>query len=277
MRCAVLGSPIRHSLSPVLHRAAYAELGLDWTYDAIEVRESELTTFLDGLDEDWRGLSLTMPLKRTVVDLLDHREPLVDATGVANTVVLEGGRRLGYNTDIPGSVNAIRERTSASLDNAAILGGGATAASLGWALADLGCEELRLFVRNVATVAETVAVIKQHPHAPQVELGTLSDLGEVHAVDLIASTIPVEAQTPALLRSMEHSGAGVVFDVIYDPWPTPLAMWAAADGRTLVSGFDLLCHQAALQVELMTGRTPSVAIMRDAGLGSLAARNRVAE
>lgn len=274
MHCAVLGSPIRHSLSPVLHRAAYAELGLDWTYDAVEVGEPDLAAFMDGLDATWRGLSLTMPLKRSVIALLDDREDVVRATGVANTVVLEAGRRLGYNTDIPGSENAIRERTGASLHSAIILGGGATAASLGWALTDLGCGEVRFFVRNPATVAETVAVIKQHPRSPRVELGTFAELGEARAADVIASTIPVEAQTSALMDSMEHSGAGVVFDVIYDRWPTPLARWAVAEGRTLVSGLDLLCHQAALQVELMTGQVPSVAIMREAGLKELAARER---
>jgi shikimate dehydrogenase len=277
MRCAVLGSPIRHSLSPVLHRAAYAELGLAWTYEAAEVPEADLAGFVEGLDGTWRGLSLTMPLKRTVIDLLDDQDPLVRATGVANTVVLEDGRRLGYNTDIPGSVNAIRERSSASVTSAIILGGGATAASLGWALADLGCGELLLFVRNPATVAETVDVIKRHPSAPRVELGTFADLGEARSADVIASTIPVDAQTPDLTQSLTHSGAGVVFDVIYDPWPTPLAMWAAADGRTLVNGLDLLCHQAALQVELMTGQLPSVAIMREAGLTALAARDRDSE
>lgn len=277
MRCAVLGSPIQHSLSPALHRAAYADLGLDWTYDAVEVREPELARFLGRLGEGWRGLSLTMPLKRTVIDLLDVRDALVQATGVANTVVLAEGHRLGYNTDIPGSVNAIRERTSATHSSAVILGGGATAASLGWALADLGCGELRLFVRNPATVAETVGVIKQHPRSPRVELGTFAELDDLRPADVVASTIPVEAQGADLLRSLEQSAAQLIFDVIYDPWPTPMARWAAEGGRTVVNGLDLLVHQAALQVELMTGRTPLVAVMREAGLQALAARTRDAE
>lgn len=274
MRCAVLGFPIAHSLSPALHRAAYAELGLDWSYDAVEVRESELAAFLEGLDDQWRGLSLTMPLKRTVLELLDVPDPLVTETGVANTVIFDGGRRLGFNTDIPGSVNAIRERTSAPLHTAIILGGGATAASLGWALADLGCRDLRLFVRNPVTVAETVDVIKQHPQSPRVEVGTLAEIGDLRPTDVVASTIPVEAQTVALLQALERGDPRVVFDVIYDPWPTPLATWAAARERTVVSGLDLLCHQAALQVSRMTGQTPDVALMREAGLAALAARDR---
>ena len=277
MRCAVLGSPIAHSLSPALHRAAYAELGLDWTYDAIDVREQGLSAFLDGLDDTWRGLSLTMPLKRTVLDLLDLPDPLVVDTGVANTVIFDGERRLGFNTDIPGSVSAIRERTLTSLSTAILLGGGATAASLGWALADLGCTEIRLFVRNPVTVAETVDVIKQHPRSPRVEVGTFTELGDERPTDVVASTIPVEAQTPELLQALERTDPRLVFDVIYEPWPTPLATWAATRDRTVVSGLDLLCHQAALQVGLMTGRSPSVATMREAGLQALAAREQNAE
>jgi shikimate dehydrogenase len=138
MRCAVLGSPIAHSLSPALHRAAYAELGLDWTYDAVEVRSAELPAFLDGLGEEWRGLSLTMPLKRAVVGLVDSLDDWSRLSGVANTVVLGEGGRAGHNTDIPGAVGALGERVSAPLRSAVVLGGGATAASVLLALAELG-------------------------------------------------------------------------------------------------------------------------------------------
>ncbi|HWU31606.1 MAG TPA: shikimate dehydrogenase [Marmoricola sp.] len=273
MRCAVLGSPIEHSLSPVLHRAAYAELGLDWHYDAVEVRESELAGFMEGLDASWRGLSLTMPLKRTVIDLLDESDPLVAVAGVANTVVLDAGRRKGFNTDIPGAASAIREQVSTEIESALILGGGATAVSLGWALADLGCTSLRLFVRNLTTVAETVGVIKQHPQAPDVEVHTLDALRDVEPAQVVASTIPVPAQDAWLLSNLEAVDPSLVFDVIYDPWPTPLASWANETGRSVVSGLDLLVHQAALQVELMTGHTPSIDAMREAGLRALADRS----
>src|SRR5690242_203392 len=109
-RCAVLGSPIAHSLSPVLHRAAYAELGLDWAYDAVELAADDLRVFLDGLTPEWRGLSLTMPLKREVLPLLDDVDARARQAGGANTVVLEGGRRAGHNTDVPGAVAALQER-----------------------------------------------------------------------------------------------------------------------------------------------------------------------
>ncbi|HNN48783.1 MAG TPA: hypothetical protein PKM12_07400 [Marmoricola sp.] len=111
MRCAVLGSPIAHSLSPALHRAAYRSLGLDWTYEAIEVDSASLTGFVEGLGEQWRGLSLTMPLKRTVLPLLTEQDLWVTRSGAANTVILEDGQRRGFNTDIPGAMAALKERS----------------------------------------------------------------------------------------------------------------------------------------------------------------------
>lgn len=268
LRCAVLGSPIGHSLSPVLHRAAYAELGLDWTYEPVEVDSAGLPAFLAGLDEGWRGLSLTMPLKRTVMPLLDERDPWAELSGAANTVVLEDGRRLGHNTDVPGAFAALTERGVSSPGTAVVLGGGATAASVLLALAEIGCRHARLVVREPDRAAETLAAVERHPGGLAVEVARLTD--PVGACDLLASTIPADAQTADLVTAV--AGAGAVFEVLYDPWPTPIAAAALAQGRRLVSGLDLLVHQAALQVRLMTGRDAPVAAMRRAGEDALAAR-----
>ncbi|HEX6248354.1 MAG TPA: shikimate dehydrogenase [Nocardioidaceae bacterium] len=269
-RCAVLGSPIGHSLSPVLHRAAYAELGLDWEYDAREVREDELAAFLDALDESWRGLSLTMPLKRAVVPLLDEVGDRAAQARAANTVILEDGRRIGHNTDVPGAAAAVRERTAAVLRTAVVLGGGATAASTLLALADLGCTTVRVVVRDPGRVQETLDAAGRHPARPMVEVLTFRE-AEQRAValrpDIVVSTIPVAAQGEGVLRLA--AVASVVFDVVYDPWPTPLARMAASTGLTLVSGLDLLVHQAALQVELMTGSEAPLETMRAAGAAAL--------
>ena len=120
-RCGVLGDPVAHSLSPVLHRSAYAELGLDWTYDAHLVASGGLADFLDGLGAEWRGLSLTLPLKREALPLVDRLSDRARLAGAVNTVVLEDdGSRSGDNTDLPGAVAAIRERTTTPLATAAI-------------------------------------------------------------------------------------------------------------------------------------------------------------
>jgi shikimate dehydrogenase len=265
----VLGSPIAHSLSPVLHRAAYDALGLDWTYDACDVTEADLPAFLSGLDETWRGLSLTMPLKRAVMPLLDEVSDRARQAGGANTVVLTRGRRRGHNTDVPGVAAALREHHAGPVDRAVVLGGGATAASALLGLADLGCHVVTLVVRDAARAAVTVAAAGRHPGRPTVDVRLLGS-GTVDA-DVLVSTIPASAQSAEVVSLVDP--VSVVFDVIYDPWPTPLARAAEAKGRVLVSGLDLLVHQAVLQVELMTGvdRAPLDA-MRDAGRAALAGR-----
>jgi shikimate dehydrogenase len=270
-RCAVLGSPIAHSLSPVLHRAAYAELGLDWTYDAVEVDEAGLEEFLAGLDGGWRGLSLTMPLKRTVVPLLDDLDAWAEASGAANTVVLDERGRHGSNTDVPGAVNALSERSEGPFDRAVVLGGGATAASVLLALAELGCKEAQLLVRDPARAEETVAIVERRGRGPRVRVGLLAD-PDAEDVDVLVSTIPVSAQEPHLVA--RSCAAPVVFDVVYHPWPTPIAAAGAADGRAVVSGLDLLVHQAALQVRLMTGSDVPIATLRAAGERALASGAR---
>jgi len=273
MRCAVLGDPIAHSLSPALHRAAYAELGLDWTYEAIRVRAGELAAFLDTIDDSWRGLSLTMPLKRELVALADEVSDVARLAGAANTLVLEAGRRLADNTDVPGAAAAIRERYAGPVDAATVLGGGATATSVGLALADLGCREITVLARSAPRAAETLAAVAAHPSAPAVRQASLAD-AEVGG-DIVVSTIPARAQVAGLVRRC--AGVPVVFDVVYHPWPTPLAVSAGgsgsgsrSSGRVLVTGLDLLAHQAALQVERFTGRSVPVQVLRSAGEAALA-------
>jgi shikimate dehydrogenase len=267
-RCGVLGDPIAHSLSPALHRAAYAELGLDWTYDAHRVASGDLGAFLSGIDAAWRGLSLTMPLKREALPLVDRLTDRARLAGAVNTLVLEDdGTRVGDNTDLPGAVAAIRERTSIPLATATILGGGATATSVGLALTDLGVSTIVLAVRDEARAAETLAALRAHPAAPEVVVSTLG--AGPSGTDVVVSTIPAAAQTPELVARCAETP--VVFDVLYDPWPTPLV--TAAAERTVVGGLDLLVHQAVLQVELFTGRTVAVDVLRDAGERALAARH----
>ncbi|WP_322919412.1 shikimate dehydrogenase [Nocardioides renjunii] len=269
-RCGVLGDPVAHSLSPVLHRAGYAEQGLDWTYDAHRVPAGGLEAFLGGLGEEWRGLSLTMPLKREALTLVDRLTDRARLAGGVNTVVLDDGARVGDNTDLPGAAAAIRERTSRPLASAAIIGGGATAASVGLALVDLGVTRIELLVRDAARATDTVAVLRSHPAGVDVRSAALDGPGDL-AADLVVSTVPAAAQTAELVARCE--AVPVVFEALYDPWPTPLSAAALASGRVLVGGLDLLVHQAALQFELFTGVAAPLAVMRDAGERALAARN----
>jgi shikimate dehydrogenase len=266
MKCAVLGDPIAHSLSPALHRAGFAALGLDWSYDAVRVPAGGLATHLRGLDASWRGLSLTMPLKREAMALADRISDRAALVGAANTLVLVDGDVHADNTDLPGAVAALRERSDGALTAATILGAGATAASTGLALVEAGATEVTLLVRSPERAAETVTAIERHPSGPTVRLGSLAT--DVPTGQVLVSTIPAKAQVPELVSRC--ADAPVVFEVLYDPWPTPLA--AAAQDRVLVSGLDLLVHQAAYQFEIYTGSPAPVAEMRAAGEAALAAR-----
>jgi shikimate dehydrogenase len=270
-RAAVLGSPIAHSLSPVLHRAAYAALGLDdWTYTAIECDEAGLPALLASRDRQWAGLSLTMPLKRAVLPLLDRTEPLAVEVGGANTVVFADGQRHGYNTDVPGMVAALAEAGVTAPSGATILGAGATACAALAALRAAGLPAAVVQVRDPARAGDLLAAARRLGLA--VELRPFGS--QVRDGDLLISTVPAGAADFYAERAIDpRARPSAVLDVVYDPWPTPLASAAAQAGIVVVSGFDLLLHQAARQVELMTGHEPApLEPMRAAGHSELARR-----
>jgi shikimate dehydrogenase len=270
-RAAVLGSPIAHSLSPVLHTAAYVALGLpDWTYTAIECDEAGLPALLASCDTRWAGLSLTMPLKRAVLPLLDRTEPLAVAVGGANTVVFEDGARHGYNTDVPGMVAALAEAGVTAPARATILGAGATACSALAALRETGLTSAVVLARDRSRTGDLLEAAGR--------LGIEVDVrpfgSGVRDGDLVVSTVPAGAADFYTERMGGlRPGPAAVLDVVYAPWPTPLAQAAAKSGAVVVGGFDLLVHQAARQVELMTGIKPApLAGMRAAGLAELTRR-----
>lgn len=270
-RAAVLGSPIAHSLSPVLHRAAYAGLGLrDWRYDAIECAEDGLADLMAGLGREWAGLSLTMPLKRVVLPLLDSVSDLALAVGGANTVVFRDGGRHGENTDVYGIVQALAEAGVSAPASAVILGGGATAASAVAALRETGLAEVTLAVRDRSRAGETLRVAERL--GTTVTVRSLADVDPV--ADLVVSTLPsgvADAFADSVAARLPEKGA--VFDVVYAPWPTALARAVESRGRTVIGGFPMLLHQAVRQVELMTGRADvPVEAMRAAGEAEIARR-----
>ncbi|MGW1251211.1 shikimate dehydrogenase [Streptomyces sp. NPDC002535] len=270
-RAAVLGSPIAHSLSPVLHRAAYAALGLDdWSYERFEVDEAGLPGFVRELDDSWAGLSLTMPLKRAIIPLLDGISDTAASVEAVNTVVLrEDGRRVGDNTDIPGMLAALRERGVEKVESAAVLGAGATASSALAALARICDGPVTAYVRSEARAEE----MRGWGERLGVEVRTAAwdDAAEAFASPLVIATTP--AGTTNALAGSVPDAVGTLFDVLYDPWPTALAAAWSDRGGKVVGGLDLLVHQAVLQVEQMTGvpRAP-LAAMRAAGEQALAAR-----
>ncbi|WP_059008434.1 shikimate dehydrogenase [Streptomyces specialis] len=270
-RAAVLGSPIAHSLSPALHRAAYRAMGLTgWTYGRFEVDEEELPGFVAGLGPNWAGLSLTMPLKRAIIPLLDGLSTTAASVEAVNTVVrAPDGRLLGDNTDIPGLVEALREHGVTRVPAAAVLGAGATASSALAALAQICDGEVTAYVRSPGRAAEMRGWGERLGVAVRTEDWSLAH----RALDapLVVATTPAGAADE--LAAAVPGAPGTLFDVLYDPWPTPLAAAWTRRGGEVIGGLDLLVHQAVLQVEAMTGLAPApLKEMREAGLAALAAR-----
>lgn len=253
-RLAVLGSPIAHSKSPALHRAAYDRLGLsDWTYERAEVGEGGLAAFLDGLGPEWRGLSLTMPLKPEALAIADEVERLAERAGAVNTLLLaDDGCRLGFNTDIGGIVRALADSGVLAIRHGVLVGGGATAASALIAMAELGALGVEVCVRHPGRAASVVEL--GHAMGLVVDVRPLARLAEAEPSDLVISTVP--GGTDLGIAPSDELVAAPLLDVAYAPWPTALASaWSERGGR-VAHGLDMLVHQALLQVRIFVNGDP---------------------
>jgi shikimate dehydrogenase len=270
VRAAVLGSPIAHSLSPVLHRAGYAALHLvGWEYDAYEVEAAGLAAFVSGLGDEWRGLSLTMPLKEVASGLGTSVSPVARLAGSVNTLVRrEDGGWDATNTDVVGLVRALRPHLPAGATRGLVLGAGATARSAVVALAELGVTALTVRARDGGRAADLVAWALDLGIG--VRNGSAASLGPwgTDRDDVVVSTVPAAAGAD-VAATVPPAHPGVLLDVVYDGWPTPLARTARDAGMTVVPGLDMLVHQAAEQFLLFTGVDAPVEAMAAAGRAAL--------
>ena len=258
-QAAVLGSPISHSLSPALHRAAYRALGLDWSYQAFDVDEQRLPGFVGSLDGSWVGLSLTMPLKEAVLNLASDITWTAEVTTSANTLLLP--TRQAHNTDVDGIVTALQRAGFAQPTGfeATVLGSGATARSAIAACQRLGATQIHLLARRpeassaaIETAERSGVTMRVHPF----------DRAAALDVPLVIATVPAgaaDALAPGIPAAPEW-----LLDVVYAPWPTTIADAWRARGGTIVSGLEMLLAQAERQVELMTGMPAPSDAMRAA-------------
>ena len=266
MRCGVIGDPAGHSLSPAIHRAGYALNRLDWSYDAYTVHAEDLAEFVTqrAADPQWAGLSVTAPHKEAILAFGEPDEPTL-LVGGGNTIVFGEQARI-HNTDVPGFVGAWRAHSLATPRSAAVLGNGATARSIVLALAGLGARELTVLARRPERAAPLLDLAGMLGLAAEVRL-----LGEsLERVDLVASTIPADAAAPH--AEALSAAAGTVFDVVYDPWPTPLTAAAQREGLAVLNGLDLLAGQAVDQFFLLTGHRVTFEQCRSAAGRELRAR-----
>jgi shikimate dehydrogenase len=269
-RFAVLGSPIAHSKSPALHAAAYEVLGLDWTYSRVDVATGQLSDFLLGLDESWRGLSLTMPLKEEALALIDSADVQTMLTGAANTITLTrtggtdgdagGGRTLsvqGFNTDVAGIVDALADTGISRSSEVLILGAGATARSAVVAAAELGAEHVTIAARSPEKAEKVTAVAANAGVA--ISVVWLAD-ALAHEVDapVTISTLPGGSLSEADLEGFAPTPGAILLDVAYEPWPSILAAGWRARGGVEVSGLWMLAHQALAQVRIFVTGDPQL-------------------
>lgn len=264
MKAGVVGSPIAHSLSPAMHRAAHQTLGLAWTYGRHDVGEGELADFVRHLDVGWCGLSVTAPLKHEAAALAVARDAVVTSLGVANTLVRDGAGWSAHNTDVPGAEVALRTVGVERVESVRVIGAGATAQSMLLVAKRLGVRWVELVVRDRDRAAATLQLATRL----DIDVRT-AHISETisERVDLLIATTPGR---PWVGREHEFAGtSGAVFDVVYDPWPSGLLTSAHESGLPCVTGLDLLAHQAALQVLLMTGEPVDPDVLLTAALAEL--------
>ncbi|GLZ36098.1 shikimate dehydrogenase [Lentzea sp. NBRC 105346] len=253
MKAAVIGSPIAHSLSPVLHNAGYAALGLsDWTFSRIECVAAEVPGLLAGFGPEWAGLACTMPNKHAALAVASSATPRALAVGAANTLVRSGDGWHADCTDVDGVVGALRGAGFVEGGRGVLLGAGGTANAALAGLAELGVKEVSLVVREPSRASEAVECAARVGVEVTVERFDSVDLVSLASTsDVLVSTVPAAATSPiADVLAL----APVVLDVIYHPWPTPVAVAVERSGARLATGLDMLLHQAFGQFEQITGR-----------------------
>ena len=258
-RLAVIGSPIAHSKSPVMHRAAYRVLGLPWTYGTHEVTSATLGAFMASLDGTWRGLSLTMPLKKDVVPLLETADETARLTGVANTVLMTDDGLAGFNTDVSGIVHPLVAAAVPSLRHVLVLGAGATAGSAVAAATRLGAGLITVAARDTRRAAVVVELGER--------MGVSVDVVPLNGVDgliadVVINTLPGGvAGTVSFSREMRQTS--VLFDIIYDPWPTTIATSWTDVGGQVIPGIEMLLAQALRQVRVFVRGDPELEVERE--------------
>lgn len=263
INAAVLGSPINHSLSPLLHSLAYTHLGIEARYEAIEVRAGELANFLTNTDKS--AFSLTMPLKEEAVALARNTSPIAQRISSGNTLFKSDGVWNLTSTDVEGFKYALLGHGITHVKKCLVIGAGATA---------------RAAVAAVSSLSDSIEVINRNPDRQhlmnQAAEGELTfspweQPSDINTADLVINTTP--SHVADFFQSSIVSPQGVLFEVLYHPWPTAISKSWADSGAVVIDGLDLLIHQAISQVEIFgqvtINRSEMYGLMRQASLAHL--------
>ncbi|MEN9749065.1 MAG: hypothetical protein RL149_143 [Actinomycetota bacterium] len=249
---AVLGSPIEHSKSPAIHNAAYRTLQLNWDYSRVEVSSNHLMQFIENLDGDWLGLSLTMPLKEEACRIANEKTDLVESTGVANTLLRTTAGWRAYNTDVFGIQRALASVSVEQVKHICIIGSGATATSAVFAVSQIfPTASIRVIARN----ADSAKKLKNRALQNGIKI-LVSPFSKIRSKtsksDLTISTVPAGALDSRLasLKGWRFKPKGTLLDVAYDPWPSPLAAIWQSKGARIINGVEMLLWQAIAQIRI---------------------------
>ena len=273
---AVIGDPVRHSLSPAIHNAAFQALDLDWVYVAMPVPDGEARDAIRGMRAlGIDGLNVTMPHKSEVARAVDRLTPMAKALGAVNTVTRIGDQLVGDSTDGEGFVNALQQDEGVEVEGRRflVLGAGGAARAIVKAVADAGAAEIVVVARRpdqatrcarLGGGAGRTGAIERAKDADVVVNATPVGMGEVVELDG-APSLPID---PELL-----SPGQLVVDLVYEPLVTPLVAAAKARGIAAVNGVGMLIHQAALAFRQWTGEDPPLAAMSAGALAALSNRD----
>ncbi len=277
--CGVIGDPIEHTMSPVMHNAAFGKLGIDWVYLAFRVRREELERALGGVRAlNIRGINVTIPHKAAVIPFLDGMDPLAEKIGAVNTIVNDGGALTGYNTDAAGFLRAMLEKgIKPEGKNIVILGAGGAARGISFILAGNGARVIILnrHLARAEDLARRVSKLtSKEAGARQLEEETLREAlnGADILVNATSAGMVPDIETTPVPAGLLRPGL-VVFGIVYNPVKTRLLREAEAAGATTISGLEMLVWQGALAFEKWTGRKAPVDLMREEAIKALADEN----
>ena len=252
---AVVGSPIEHSKSPIIHQCAYRVLGLDWNYSAIEMTEGRLRQFVETVDNNWQGLSVTMPLKVEATRLAKSLDEVAELTGITNTLLRQEDGWRGFNTDVYGIQKALEGPLNQERPAVTIIGSGATALSAVFAVhLSNPASEISLMARNRQAAREVM--LRAAKAGFKIKLKSFRLFGfKVSRADIVISTLPSSALDKFATRIGRRFAAkprGVLLDVAYHPWPSKFASAWQSNSLPVVSGIEMLIFQAIAQIRIFT-------------------------
>lgn len=267
----ILGHPLGHTLSPVMHNKAFETLGMDFIYLAFDVHPQDLVTAIKALPAlGIKGVNITIPYKEKVIPLLDEIDSLAEKIGAVNTIVTEGHKLRGFNTDGSGFLISLQEEGFDPVaKNVLILGAGGSARAVSFSLASAGVQKITIVARDILKAEKLASDLNQYFHLT-LEVREFSSLSEVAVGEahLIVNTTPLgmypqENTMPPIKLEGFHRGQHC-YDLIYNPFETKLMEEAKKRGLTVQNGVGMLVHQGAQAFSLWTGKTPPLEIMRQA-------------